>query len=114
MSDKYFRAENVFKALADRNRLQILDMLKNGEMYADSILVQLDIKQPTLSHHMKILCECGLVTERKDGRKTYYSVSEENRNGVFDLLEECIIQEGVRKAFEAKRKARKKDNIVIL
>lgn len=114
MTDKYFYAETIFKALADKNRLKILEMLKNGEMYADNILSGLDVTQPTLSHHMKILCASGIVEERKEGRRSYYSISDKGKNSVFDMLEEHLIPDNEKKEFETKRKARRKDNIVIL
>lgn len=114
MDNKYLNAEAVFKALADKNRLVILELLKNGELYADNILSKLDVTQPTLSHHMKILCASGIVDERKAGRRSYYSISDKGKNMVFDLLEEYIISDNEKKEFETKRKARRKDNIVIL
>ena len=66
-----------FKALSDSNRLMIADMLSCGELCACVILEKLQITQPTLSHHMKILCDCKLVDWRKEGKWTYYSLNEE-------------------------------------
>ena len=66
----------LFKALADPTRLEIVDMLSRGELCACMILEKFNITQPTLSHHMKILCDCGLVNGRKDGKWTHYSLSE--------------------------------------
>ena len=66
----------LFKALADPNRLEIVDMLSCGELCACMILERFKITQPTLSHHMKILCDCGLVVGRKEGKWTYYSLVE--------------------------------------
>lgn len=70
-------AENVglFKAMADTNRLMIVDMLSCGELCACKILEKFNITQPTLSHHMKILCNCGLVNGRKEGKWMYYSLN---------------------------------------
>jgi ArsR family transcriptional regulator len=65
----------LFKALADPNRLQILDMLCKGELCACKILEKFNISQPTLSHHMKILCDCGIVDKRKAGKWMYYSIA---------------------------------------
>ena len=50
----------ICKALGDTNRLQIVQRLVDGEKCACKLLEQFEITQPTLSHHMKILCECGL------------------------------------------------------
>jgi len=73
---KYNEDVNLFKAVADTNRLMIVDMLSCGELCACEILAKFNITQPTLSHHMKILCDCGLVTGRKDGKWIYYSLNE--------------------------------------
>lgn len=64
----------ICKALSDTNRLQIIQMLSNGEKCGCKILKQFDITQPTLSHHMKVLCECGLVRSRKEGKWSHYSL----------------------------------------
>lgn len=65
----------VFKAFCDENRLVILRMLCGGEKCACKLQDQLSIGQSTLSHHMKILCESGIVRTRKEGRWTYYSIN---------------------------------------
>lgn len=67
----------LFKALSDGNRLIILEMLSRGETCACRLLEALDVTQPTLSHHMKILCSSGLVTSRKSGQWSYYSLNRE-------------------------------------
>ena len=58
----------IFKALADENRLAILDRLKQGETCVCVLLEELAISQSTLSHHMKLLCDSGLVEYRKEGK----------------------------------------------
>lgn len=67
----------ICKALADSNRLQIVELLSEGEMCGCRILERFNITQPTLSHHMRILCESKLVSIRKDGKWCYYSLNEE-------------------------------------
>lgn len=74
MPIKHMEHVMLFKALADVNRLMIVDMLSSGELCACRILERFQITQPTLSHHMKILCDCGLVIGRKAGKWTYYSL----------------------------------------
>lgn len=74
---KYSQNINHFKALSDENRLMIIDMLSCGELCACEILEKFKITQPTLSHHMKILCSCGLVNARKEGKWTYYSLNSD-------------------------------------
>ena len=58
----------ICKALGDSNRLRIVVSLLEGEMCACRLLEQFSITQPTLSHHMKVLCDCDLVNVRKEGK----------------------------------------------
>ena len=67
----------ICKALGDSNRLQIVQMLSDGEKCGCKLLEAFDITQPTLSHHMKTLCECGLVNDRKEGKWHFYSINKE-------------------------------------
>ncbi len=89
MEKKHKQEVKVFKALCDENRLSILEMLGSGEKCACILLKRLNIGQSTLSHHMKILCESGLVESRQEGKWTHYSLSvdgcERVRNLVADL-----------------------------
>jgi ArsR family transcriptional regulator len=65
----------ICRALGDSNRLQIVQTLAGGEQCACRLLEQFNITQPTLSHHMKILCASGLVNVRKEGRWSHYSLA---------------------------------------
>ena len=65
------------KALADENRLAIMLALQHGEKCGCVLLEELNITQPTLSHHMKLLCDSELVSGRKEGKWMYYSISPE-------------------------------------
>ena len=84
MENKHLDNAQVFKAFCDENRLMILEMLQSGEKCACVLLEKLEITQPTLSHHMKILVDSGIVAARKEGKWTYYSFS---KNGVEYALE---------------------------
>lgn len=68
---------SICKALSDSNRLEIVRMLSDGEKCGCKILDQFDITQPTLSHHMKILVDCGLVNDCKEGKWHHYSLNKE-------------------------------------
>lgn len=73
MEEKDFEENyKILKALSDVNRMKIIDTLTNGEMCACKILEDFSITQPTLSHHMKVLTECGLVISKKEGRWMHY------------------------------------------
>lgn len=70
----------MFKALCDENRIRILKLLRGGEMCACKLLEELNVTQPTLSHHMKILCDSGIVVGRKEGKWMHYSISADGAN----------------------------------
>lgn len=65
----------IFKAMSDETRLKIMDMLSCDELCACNILENFKITQPTLSYHMKILTDSGLVLARKDGAWTRYRLN---------------------------------------
>ena len=65
----------ICKALGDSNRLKLVQMISNGEKCACKLLEAFEITQPTLSHHMRILSECGLVSTRTEGTWSHYSLS---------------------------------------
>lgn len=78
----------IFKALCDENRVRILKLLRTGEKCACVLLDDLHITQPTLSHHMKILCESGLVVGRKEGKWTHYTLSSQGARVAVEQLRE--------------------------
>jgi len=80
----------VFKAFCDENRLMILKLLQDGEKCACRLLEELDIGQPTLSHHMKILCDSRVVEGRRCGRWTHYKISKDGGLRAAALLSEYI------------------------
>ena len=74
MEIRYQKMAKAFKALSDPKRVKIVDMLGCGEMCACVLLKAFEITQPTLAHDMKVLTEAGIVTSRRDGKKTIYSL----------------------------------------
>lgn len=80
----------VFKALCDPNRLMIIELLKNGEKCAFDLLEEMKISQSTLSHHMKLLCESGVINCRRDGKWMYYSLSKKGFERAHGLLNEIM------------------------
>ena len=77
----------VFKAFCDENRIKILNILSTGEKCACKLLEALSVTQPTLSHHMKILCDAGGVVARKEGKWMDYSLSQEGLRVAENYLE---------------------------
>ena len=81
----------VFKAFCDENRLTILEMLQSGEKCACVLLDKLAITQPTLSHHMKILVDSGIVAARKEGKWIYYSINAKGCEKAAKLLKKLTM-----------------------
>ena len=75
---------DIFKVLSDENRLKIVRALAKESLCACQLLEGLGISQPTLSHHMKILADSGLVDYYKEGKWMHYSISA---NGVREFRE---------------------------
>ncbi len=88
----------ICKALGDSNRLQIVQMLSDGEKCGCKLLEAFEITQPTLSHHMKILCECGLVNDRKEGKWHLYSLNCETLQEFKNFIEglSCVKELGIK------------------
>ncbi|MDD4436806.1 MAG: metalloregulator ArsR/SmtB family transcription factor [Tissierellia bacterium] len=87
MKSNYEQAALVFKALSDPNRLAVIDMIKTEEKCACKILEALNITQPTLSHHMKTLCDSGLVNSRREGKWMHYSINA----GLFEEIKRIFV-----------------------
>ena len=87
MSKNYGEYAMLMKALADETRVKIFDMLSCGELCACNILESFDITQPTLSYHMKILCDCGLVRGRRDGVWMKYSINKKGLDSLKNLFD---------------------------
>ena len=75
------------KALSDLNRLRIIQCLTCGEQCGCELLEQMRITQPTLSHHMKILENCGLVISRRKGKWSHYSLNCHQWTSFRDYIE---------------------------
>ena len=82
----------MFKAFADENGIQILELLRDGERCACRLLEEMKITQPTLSHHMKILCDSGIVVGRKEGKWMHYSISEDGIRDVRNYLDAIMMK----------------------
>lgn len=76
----------IFKAFCDENRIKILQLLRDGEKCACMLLEEMNITQPTLSHHMKILCDSGIVVGRKEGKWMHYAISSEGIEAAQEYL----------------------------
>ncbi|HEY8893079.1 MAG TPA: metalloregulator ArsR/SmtB family transcription factor [Clostridium sp.] len=100
MKQNYDDNSKIIKALSDPSRLKIIDILSCGERCACDILEHFEFTQPTLSHHMKVLMDCGILNCRKDGLWSYYSLNNNNCNKLILFLmnlitdtDECICKD---------------------
>lgn len=107
---EYSYAEYVpaIKAMSDETRLKIIDMLSCGEMCACDILEEFSISQSTLSYHMKILTESGLVNAVRDGAWMRYTLNKDRANSVIAFFtcianekDDCICKDGKSKVSES-------------
>jgi len=63
------------KAMSDKTRREILNMLKDGDMTAGDIAARFSMTQATVSHHLSVLKDGGLVTDRRNGKYIFYELS---------------------------------------
>ncbi|MEG0962486.1 MAG: metalloregulator ArsR/SmtB family transcription factor [Lachnospiraceae bacterium] len=86
MNSTYQEDAKVFKALCDEKRLAILALLRSGEKCACVLIEHMNIGQSSLSYHMKILCESGIVDSRQEGKWTHYCISQTGSKHAAELL----------------------------
>ena len=88
MSTVYEQRAKVFKALCDERRQRILELLHSGEKCACVLMEEMGMPQSSLSYHMKILCDSGIVTSREEGKWTHYQISRQGSEQAIQLLKE--------------------------
>ena len=86
MNDHAAQAKR-FKAFCDENRLKIIELLQGGEKCACELIDCLDMGQSTLSYHMKILCESGIIINRQEGKWAHYRISTEGSAAAIAFLQ---------------------------
>ncbi len=69
--------EAISKAIGDESRRKIIEMLKDGELPASRIFDQFDYAAPTISRHLSVLKEAGIVSTRRDGVFIYYALDKQ-------------------------------------
>jgi ArsR family transcriptional regulator, arsenate/arsenite/antimonite-responsive transcriptional repressor len=83
--------ESYFKGLADRNRLRIINLLTVGELCGCDIQYVLKVSQSNVSRHLTYLKNSGLVTDRRNGYRVYYSLTPKRSNaGLFAFLKRAF------------------------
>ena len=81
-----------YKALGDESRLKIIQMLTEQEMCVCEIIDKLNMSQPAVSHHLKILKQAGFVTDSREGKWIYYALNYGVFKDVFKGENTKIIQ----------------------
>jgi ArsR family transcriptional regulator, arsenate/arsenite/antimonite-responsive transcriptional repressor len=81
-------AVRLFHALSDETRLAVIDMLRGGERCVCDLQGTLDAAQSRLSFHLKVLKDAGLVTDRREGRWSYYSLNPDRVDEAIESLRE--------------------------
>ncbi len=76
----------IFKALADTNRLKIIKLLKEGELCVCELTAVLNTSQSTVSHHLSVLKNAGLIKERKEGKWSHFRLSD---GAVIEILNQA-------------------------
>jgi DNA-binding transcriptional ArsR family regulator len=87
------RAAGMLKAIAHPMRIAILNQLENGKkLTVTEIHETLGIEQSTASHHLGILRDKDVLSARRDGKNTYYSIKHERLNTLIDCISTCACQ----------------------
>lgn len=100
------KAERLFRAMSDRTRLRILNLLRHGELCVCDIVEALRVPQPTASRHLAYLRRAGLVVARRDGHWSYYGLVE-SRSEFHESVLKCVAccpEPQLRKDFEVLRR----------
>ena len=85
-----FKAK-TFKIIGDSNRLKILEILREGENCQCEIIPLIEQSQPTVSRHLKLLEDAGLIRSRKDGTRVFYKVVDPHIFNLLDSIDENMI-----------------------
>ena len=83
---------DLLKSLADETRLAILTMLQDSEMCVCEIMEALPVSQPAVSHHLRVLRKPGLITDRRQGKRIFYSIDQQAFESAATLLDRMLFQ----------------------
>jgi len=82
----------IFKVISDTNRLRILELLRGGELCQCEIIPLLEQSQPTVSRHLKLLEEAGLIRSKRDGVRMLYEVVDPHIFNIIDAVDPEMIR----------------------
>ncbi len=91
MSNELYQLQaDVCKAIAHPTRIEILQLLREGERCVCEIFPALKIEQPNVSRHLSVLKKAGILSSRKEGLKVIYMVNDQRIYEVLDLVTEIL------------------------
>lgn len=85
----------IFKALSDINRIKIIQLLLQGEKWSCTLIDQLPVTQPTLSYHLKVLFEAGLIMNEQNGNKINHYVVKSKFDEISSFFKDLFDSENV-------------------
>lgn len=93
----------ALKALADAKRFRMVQEVADaGELNCGQVAAKFDLSQPTISHHLKILMDAGILVQRADGQQHILSVDQEFLGQIAEMLPTRLADSGPRRARRAK------------
>ncbi len=92
-SELYQLQAGICKAIAHPTRIEILQLLREGERCVCEIYPALDIEQPNVSRHLSVLKGAGILSSRKEGLKVIYTVNDERVYEMLDLITAMLRQQ---------------------
>jgi ArsR family transcriptional regulator len=85
-----FKAK-IFNALSDPVRIEIVEFLRGGEKCVCEIVPHVNLIQPVVSRHLKILKDCGLLKYRKEGNRRLYSITDHRIFEIIDAVDSDLV-----------------------
>lgn len=90
----YEKQAELCKVFSNANRLMILEILKDGEEYTVSQIEEIvEIPQPTISQHLKVMRDQGVVERRKEGVRSFYSITDERIRKGMDTMHSVLLDQ---------------------
>lgn len=89
-TDQLEKAANMLKAIAHPMRIAIINFLEDGkQLTVTELQEKVGIEQSTASHHLGILKDKGVLTSKRDGKNTYYSLKHETLSSIVECISKC-------------------------
>lgn len=105
---------NIFKVLAEPNRVEILRLIRDRECAAGEIADHFQVTRPAISQHLRVLMDAGLISERRDGTRRLYTLRPDGLDVLRDFLNEFWAErlydlKRIAEGTQEKKHGRKKD-----